>query len=65
MGVLFFLAGVILLVTAGVQAADALGKLEVRSYPFVKSESTALKWAYVSWLIIGALVAIGFGVFVR
>jgi hypothetical protein len=42
MGVLFLLAGVALLGTAVVQAADALGKLEVRNYPFVRSDSTAL-----------------------
>jgi hypothetical protein len=61
MGPLLLLAGVVLFATAAMQAADALGRIRLRSYPFVRSESAALKWAYVSWLVIGGLVAFVFG----
>lgn len=59
------IAGVVLIVTAALQAADALGRIEVRFYPFLKSQSSALKWAYVCYLVILGVVLIIMGAVVR
>ncbi len=64
MAFLSLLAGVVLLATAALQAADALGRMRVRSYPFLRSESAALKWAYVCCLVTGGLFAMAFGLWV-
>ena len=65
MGLLYCCAGIILWAMAVIQAADALGKIEVRFYPFVRSDSNALKWVNVAWQTIGGFMAIGFGLFLR
>lgn len=65
MGVIPMIAGVVLIVTAALQAADALGRIGVRFYPFLKSQSSALKWAYVCYLVILGVVLIIMGAVVR
>lgn len=65
MGVVPMIAGVVLIVTAALQAADALGRIEVRFYPFLKSQSVALKWAYACYLVILGVVLIIMGLVVR
>jgi hypothetical protein len=65
MGVILAIAGLVLIGTATLQAADALGRIEVRSYPFLKSQSSALKWAYVCYLAIMGVGAIIMGAVVR
>jgi hypothetical protein len=60
-GVLSILAGLVLFATAALQAADALGRAEFGSYPFVKSKSVAVKWVYVGWLIFVGIAAVAIG----
>jgi hypothetical protein len=62
---LFVLAGVVLIASAVIQALDAEGKIEVRSYPVVRSDSRATKWAAAVWMGVGGIVAIVMGLVFR
>lgn len=62
MGFLYASASLGLFILAAVQAANALDKVDVRGYPFINSESSTLKWAYVSWLVFMGIVAATFAV---
>jgi hypothetical protein len=34
----------------------------MKSYPFLKSDLTAVRWAYALWLLVGTGVAFAFGI---
>ena len=52
------IAGLCVIAAAAFQVADVLGYIEVRSYPFLKSDSSALKWSYAVFLALFGTAAI-------
>jgi hypothetical protein len=65
MPLVLVLAGFVGIVSAVLQGLDALSVLELRSYPFVRSESQTAKWALATWMALIGIGAISLGLALR
>jgi hypothetical protein len=65
MPLVLVLAGFVGIVSAVLQGLDALSVLELRSYPFVRSESQTAKWALATWMALIGIGAISLGLVLR